>query len=120
MKLCKESNKKAEVRQKGDISHFPTLETRNNSNHPTGSTRDLDTDYLQMQIDEAYETIVHWKKNIFEVPKGTHRKQFVKEITLWVQRWNNNTKYREFALKAVMILPTLMLQNTTRTCYNLK
>ena len=35
---------------------------------------------FNLQISEAYEKIVYWRKNLFELPKGEHGKEFIIEM----------------------------------------
>ena len=35
-------------------------------------------------------------------------------MTKWIDRWNNKSKYRDFAIKAMMLMPNLLLQKTTK------
>ena len=66
-------------------------------------------------ISAAYEEIVHWKPNMFLVPSGASGKEFVKETTRLINAWNSNNKYlKRISLKAVMIMPYLLLQ---KPCY---
>ena len=67
-----------------------------------------------MEVKKAYEEIVRWRKNIFDLPKGHAGKQFVAEMSTLVRSWTNKTAKRCYALKALMIMPTLLLQRTSK------
>jgi hypothetical protein len=54
-KLSRESE-----RLSNSTFHFPPLSKEQQCNK---QTRDHDLEYLKMQIDEAYEKIVYWRKN---------------------------------------------------------
>ena len=75
---------------------------------------DNDLNDLKVQVNEAYESVVYWRKNLFELPKGKNGKEFVNEMTIWIDRWSNKTKYRNFAFKALSIMPNLLLQRTSQ------
>ena len=75
---------------------------------PIESNRDISN-----EVSTAYEEIVLWRKNIFDLPKGHVGKQFVAEMTRLIDSWNNKSAKREYALKALMIMPALLLQKTT-------
>ena len=65
---------------------------------------------LSVKITDLYNEIVHFRRNIFKLPTGKAGKAFVEELTFWLNQWNANTKLNEIAMKAFMILPTLLLQ----------
>ena len=66
------------------------------------------------EINEAYEIVIHWRKNIFELPKGKSGKLFITEITKFIQSWCNKDSNREIAFKAIAIMPHLLLQKTAQ------
>ena len=76
------------------------------------SFNDLPTDILEFknQINDAYDEIVHWKRNIFEVPTSKIGRDFVNELAVWLEHFNAGTIYQCLAVKAFIILPTLLLQ----------
>ena len=64
---------------------------------------------LKSQIKEAWEKVDYWRKNIFELSKGQYGKEFIREITEWINRWCNNT---DIAFDAIFVMPNLLLQRT--------
>ena len=62
------------------------------------------------QIDKAYEEIVHWRKNLFSLPTCKLGRNFTKELSTWLQHFNNDTEYQCVAVKTFMVLPALLLQ----------
>ena len=47
----------------------------------------------------------------FNVPSGSSGKRFIRELTKWIDCWNNeNSAFREVALKIAMIMPAILLQ----------
>ena len=87
-------------------NQFPSL------NKQDKSIKSYDKVYLKSQIKEAYEKVVYWPRNIFELPKGQYGKAFIREITEWVNRWSNNTEYRDIAFDPIFVMPNLLLQRT--------
>ena len=65
---------------------------------------------LSQIINAIYEEIVHWRQNLFVIPSGSAGKDFVREMTRLIELWNNDTALKSFSLKALMIIPTLLLQ----------
>ena len=62
-------------------------------------------------INDVYEKMSVWRKNISQLPKGSTGKNFIKELNKAIDLWNNNSPLRNVALKIVMVLPNLLLQN---------
>ena len=65
-------------------------------------------------IDNAYEEIIKWRKNLFKLPSGKAGKCFVKELTYWLEQYNKNTKFQGVAIKVFMTLPSLLLQKSSK------
>ena len=63
----------------------------------------------------AYDEIVHFRRNIFKVPSGRSGKAFIEELTFWIKQFNSNSDLNSVALKAFMVLPTLILQKPSAT-----
>ena len=61
-------------------------------------------------IDNAYEEIIKWRKNLFKLQSGKAGKCFVKELTYWLEQYNKNTEFQGVAIKVFMTLPSLLLQ----------
>lgn len=62
-------------------------------------------------IDQIYNEIVYWKRNLFMLPSGAAGKKFISETTKWIEYWNNDSIYfRDIALKVLMVMPALLLQ----------
>ena len=68
----------------------------------------------QKDLEEAYEQIVHWRKNVFMVPTGASGKKFINEITRLFDQWTNDTPLKGIALKAIHVMPALLLQKPSR------
>ena len=65
---------------------------------------------LKNDIDNAYNIIVHWRKNLFELPTSKIGKTFIQELSCWLDHFNKGTMFRCIALKIFIILPALLLQ----------
>ena len=78
-----------------------------------------DVDYVEqpetffVKIERLYEELVYWKRNMFEIPTGNAGKEFINELTNYVNQWCSKSPNRVIAIKIVMILPQLMLQRTS-------
>ena len=71
---------------------------------------------FNLQISEAYEKIVYWRKNLFELPKGEHGKEFIIEMVKQMNDWSSKSPHRDISLKALMVMPSLLLQKTSMKC----
>ena len=65
---------------------------------------------ISIEIDSAYNEIVHWRPNLFKVPSGASGKCFVGELARLFEAFATESAFEAFALKAVMTLPALVLQ----------
>lgn len=61
-------------------------------------------------INDAYDEIVHWRRNIFKIPSGKAGKMFVRELTRLLNAYAESSSLEGIALKAAMSLPILVLQ----------
>ena len=61
-------------------------------------------------MDKAYEELVSWKRNQFEVPRGKAGTDFVSELSRLIEAYNDATALESIAMKAVMVMPSLLLQ----------
>ena len=98
--------------QNGNL-HFPettvnNLETEPNPNIKWGSL----TNYtmIKREIDAAYNELVKWEKNFFELPKGKIGKEFIQELTRLLQLMNNKTAWENLAVSLIHIFLPIMLQ----------
>ena len=62
----------------------------------------------------AYEQIVKWKKNMFKLPSGKAAKEFICEMSLWLEHFNRDSIFQGISLKVFMTLPALILQKPSR------
>ena len=66
---------------------------------------------VMRSIDKIYAKIVYWRRNVFLLPSGSTGKNFVNEMTRLIEAWNTGVSLlNDFAIKAVMIMPSLLLQ----------
>ena len=65
-------------------------------------------------INAAYEECIKWRRNIFMLPTGKPGREFIDEIARLITEWTTETSLHGIALKAVMIMPSLLLQKPKR------
>ena len=68
------------------------------------------SDFLR-DLDTAYEQIAYSRQNLFLLPTGKAGKKFIREITRLINCWIDNTTLKPIALKSIMVMPALLLQN---------
>ena len=87
-----------------DLPPFPALSS------PSFTWGDIDGRSFCSRIDEVYEKIVHWRRNLFQVPRGKAGEDFVTELARLLDGYSAATAMECIALKAAMVLPSLLLQ----------
>ena len=75
----------------------------------------LSGDALVRKLNETYDTVKQWKRNIFKLPSGAAGKAFLRELTNIVNHFNTPTPLEPVAMKLIMIFCPLMLQKPFRT-----
>ena len=70
---------------------------------------------VSKKIQDAYERIVFWKKNLFMLPTGAAAKKYITETTKLMNGWTNNSPLKDIALKTILIMPSLLLQKPSKT-----
>ena len=67
------------------------------------------------KVDMIYEQIVHWKRNLFLLPSGSAGKRYLDEVSRLLDAWVDETPLRRMAMKAIHIMPALLLQKPSKT-----
>ena len=67
------------------------------------------------RINSAYEEVVHWRRNLFQVPSGSAGKAFVSELARLFQAYADSSSLECIAMKAITVMPILLLQKPSRT-----
>ena len=123
---------------RGFFQHLNTCRRRNTANLNASSNNKLDENndndvqepeqqfedfywntvsgrVYQQDMEEAYNQIVYWRKNTFMVPTGAARKKITDEISRLLNLWTNDTPLKNKALKAIHVMPALLLQKPSKT-----
>ena len=66
-------------------------------------------DFIQV-VSAAYDEIKHWRRNLFLTPSGKAGKMFFSELARLFRAYGEGSALEFIALKAVMIMPALLLQ----------
>ena len=67
------------------------------------------------EINNIYNEVVHFLRNVFNLPSGRAGKHFTEELTFWLKQFNSNSDLNSIALKAFMVLPSVILQKPSAT-----
>ena len=71
---------------------------------------DKDGDTLCQLMRDAYETVVHWRRNSFLIPSGKAGKGFVMELARLYQAYADNSALHSIAFTACCVFQVLLLQ----------
>ena len=74
----------------------------------------LGTD-LCKNMKEVYDEVVHWRRNLFQVPSGSAGRAFVAELARLYQGYADHSSLKSVALTACSVAPILLLQKPSRT-----
>ena len=64
---------------------------------------DIDGAAFSSKVNKAYEAAVHWKRNLFKIPRGRVGIEFVREISRLIDAYSGASALESVALKASMI-----------------
>ena len=70
---------------------------------------------MKNKFNEMYNKVVHWRKSLFLLPSGSTGKRFIEKMTRLINNWKFRSEQDTIAMKALMVLPTLMFQKTSLT-----
>ncbi|XP_057308911.1 uncharacterized protein LOC130647166 [Hydractinia symbiolongicarpus] len=66
------------------------------------------------QINSCYKKIVFWRRNLFMLSNGATGKNFLREVTRLLNSWVENSPIKCIALKAMHVMPALLLQKPSK------
>ena len=68
----------------------------------------------QKDLEETYNQVVYWRKNIFMVPTGAARKKVIDGISRLLNLWTNGTPLKNIALTAIHVMLAPLLQKPSK------
>ena len=68
------------------------------------------------EIENACNELMHWKRNLFDLPNGAPGKAFINELPKLINEWFLKSPNRDICLKALMVMSSLILQRTSNKC----
>ena len=75
---------------------------------------DFDGKTFTERVELIYEKVVYWKKNLFLLPTGKSGKIYIDESVKLLNGWVEGTALHNIAVKAIMIMPNLLLQKPSK------
>ena len=81
---------------------------------PGKPMHNLEGHIFAQKINKAYDTIIKWRSNLMKLPTGRAAKEFIREITSWLEHFNKGSEFAPIALKVFHTLPALLLQKPSR------
>ena len=88
---------------------FPSLQP---PNYTWGSCSGED---FCTNINVAYEEVIHWRRNLFQVPSGSSGSAFVLELARLYQAYADSSSLECIAMKATTLMQILLLQKPSCT-----
>ena len=68
-----------------------------------------DSDVMKNKFGKVYNKVAHWRKSLFLLTSGSTGKCFIEKITRFINSWTFRSEQDTTAMKALMVLPTLLL-----------
>ena len=103
-----------ELSEAANLSPADYLPPYTQSCHPCFKWSSIDGPTFVKSITSAYNEVVHWRRNIFNVPSGKAGKSFVRELVRLFKAYNEGSTLESIALTAAMTMPSLLLQKLHR------
>ena len=82
---------------------------------PNTSYNNIAPEIFSTSINQIYEEMVKWKRNLFMLPTGKTGKAYIKLTSEWLNHFNNDSTFQGMSLRVVMVLPNLLLQKPSST-----
>lgn len=103
--ISQESVKSSNNRQQPNLPGYKQSNPSLNTNWGGMSGK-----YFSTQVNEVYDEITEWRKMSSSYLQGNMERLFTSELTSWLSKFNSDSPYQCIALKAFMILPSILLQ----------
>ena len=70
--------------------------------------------FIKTELSLIYGEIITWKKNLFQLPRGSSSEKFIRELTRLIYLFVNKTAWERLALQMVHVFIPLMLQKPSQ------
>ena len=90
----------------------------NSDSHNSNGNRDHETYFwdkvcgtvIKKDLTDAYEKILHWKRNLYMMAREAVGKKYIKDIFCLLKLWIQDSPLKTTALKVIHVIPVLLLQ----------
>ena len=95
--------------------HFSVQPTPQESPRPPEllNSASSDANSFCEDLDVVYREVVHWRRNVFEVPRGSAGKAFVGDLARLFRAVGQGSALEPVALKAVFVASSMLLQRSS-------
>ena len=69
---------------------------------------------FEKDLPDAYDKIVHWKRNLFMMPSGMVGKKYIDEVTHLLKLWIQDSPLKSIALKVMHVISALLLPKSSK------
>ena len=124
MSFCRKRNKENNINSNTAINDSSNIAATNDKSdsHDSNGNRDYETYFwsdvrgtvFEKDLNDAYEKIVHWKRNLFMMPSGAVGKKYIEEITCLLKLLMQDSPLKSITLKAIHVMPALLLQKPSK------
>ena len=78
-----------------------SCDSNGNADYETYFWNDVRGTVFEKDLNDAYEKIVHWKRNLFMMPSSAVGKKYIEELTRLLKLWIQDSPLKSIALKAI-------------------
>ena len=124
LRFCRKINRENNISSNTAINDSNNIAATNDKSdiHNSNGNGDYETYFwtnvrgtvFEKDLTDAYENIVHWKRNLFRMPSGAAGKKYIEEVTPLLRLRIQDSSLRSIALKAIHIMPALLLQKPSK------
>ena len=95
-----------------DIQQVTTNNERNEI--PMYTWGDYDSIHVIRSIEQIYEKIVYWRRNVFMLPFGKVGKNYIDQTNYILNEWLHDSPLASISFKMIMVMPQLLLQKPSK------
>ena len=111
LRFCKAPANESDPNHQNRVDRIPTMEEIPERFY-WGTSKGSQ---VESDIDECYEKIVFWRRNLFMLPNGSAGKNYIREMTRLLTSFNEDSPLKHITMKAIFIMPALLLQKPSKS-----
>ena len=125
LSFCRKRNREYNINSNTAIndSNNMAADNDNSTSHNSNGDGDHETYFwnevretlFEKDLTDAYEKIVHWKRNLFIMPSRAAGKKYIEEITAALLKlWIQDSPLKKIAIKEMHVMPVLLIQKPSK------